>query len=284
MLRGEGVRIKKSFQSAFTLIELSIVLVIIGLVVGGVFVGRDLIHAAFARAQITQMITLETQIHAFKTKYGCLPGDCVNATSFLPATFVGPLLANMVNNEIRNGDGDGIIRAVYGTDGPFSAPECLQGAGSDEPSQLFAHLVAANLGSYKASAAMYVFWPYAKLDNGTSIFISCLNGVVYPGFTPTFLINNNIMVIAGGGAGSAYGRIGYATGLYSWTGYGYIGLSHAYMSNIDTKIDNGLPSSGNVGVISSSPSNVGACSTASNSYNTSSLAFTCMVVGGKIVK
>lgn len=42
-------------QSGFTLIELSIVLVIIGLIVGGVLVGRDLIKAAEVRAQVSQI-------------------------------------------------------------------------------------------------------------------------------------------------------------------------------------------------------------------------------------
>jgi prepilin-type N-terminal cleavage/methylation domain-containing protein len=39
----------------FTLIELSIVLVIIGLIIGGVLVGQDLIHAAQTRAAVSQL-------------------------------------------------------------------------------------------------------------------------------------------------------------------------------------------------------------------------------------
>ena len=42
-----------SYSGGFTLIELSIVLVIIGLLVGGVLVGQDLIRAAGVRAQIS---------------------------------------------------------------------------------------------------------------------------------------------------------------------------------------------------------------------------------------
>ena len=41
-------------HQGFTLIELSIVLVIIGLIIGGVLVGRDMIHAAQIRATISQ--------------------------------------------------------------------------------------------------------------------------------------------------------------------------------------------------------------------------------------
>ncbi len=46
---------KQNQQSGFTLIELSIVLVLIGLIVGGVLVGQDLIRAAKLRAQIGQI-------------------------------------------------------------------------------------------------------------------------------------------------------------------------------------------------------------------------------------
>ena len=42
-------------ERGFTLIELSIVLVIIGLIVGGVLVGQDLIRAAQVRATISQI-------------------------------------------------------------------------------------------------------------------------------------------------------------------------------------------------------------------------------------
>jgi prepilin-type N-terminal cleavage/methylation domain-containing protein len=42
-------------KTGFTLVELAIVLVIIGLLVGGIMVGRDLIKASEIRAQISQI-------------------------------------------------------------------------------------------------------------------------------------------------------------------------------------------------------------------------------------
>lgn len=62
-------------RHGFTLIELSIVLVIIGLIVGGVLVGRDLIKAAEIRAQIKLVEEFKTAANAFKLKYGYLPAD-----------------------------------------------------------------------------------------------------------------------------------------------------------------------------------------------------------------
>ena len=52
-----------SIKSGFTLVELSIVLVIIGLIIGGVVVGRDLIDAATIRAQISQIEKYNTAVN-----------------------------------------------------------------------------------------------------------------------------------------------------------------------------------------------------------------------------
>jgi prepilin-type N-terminal cleavage/methylation domain-containing protein len=62
-------------SAGFTLVELSIVLVIIGLIVGGVLVGRDLIKASEIRSQISQIEQFKTAANTFKLKYGYLPGD-----------------------------------------------------------------------------------------------------------------------------------------------------------------------------------------------------------------
>lgn len=74
-----------SRYSGFTLIELSIVLVIIGLIVGGVLVGQDLIRAAQLRSIITEADAYKSAVFAFKTKYNCLAGDCPNATDYFGA-------------------------------------------------------------------------------------------------------------------------------------------------------------------------------------------------------
>jgi prepilin-type N-terminal cleavage/methylation domain-containing protein len=69
---------RASSRHGFTLIELSIVLVIIGLIVGGILVGRELIHAAEIRSQISQLNAYETATNAFRNKYNCYPGMCTN--------------------------------------------------------------------------------------------------------------------------------------------------------------------------------------------------------------
>jgi len=70
--------------NGFTLIELSIVLVIIGLIVGGVLVGQDLIKASEIRATVTQIEKYNSAVNTFRTKYNGIPGDMpqVNAGAF----------------------------------------------------------------------------------------------------------------------------------------------------------------------------------------------------------
>lgn len=83
-------------KKGFTLIELSIVLVVIGLITAGVLLGRDLIRAAELRKQITQIESFDVAVNTFRLKYNCLPGDCPNGTNF----------GFTVNG---NGNGNGII-------------------------------------------------------------------------------------------------------------------------------------------------------------------------------
>lgn len=85
--------------SGFTLIELSIVLVIIGLIVGGVLVGRDLINAAEIRATVRQIEQFNAAANAFRSKYNCLPGDCADAEEF-------------GFDPLSKGNGDGVIGVI----------------------------------------------------------------------------------------------------------------------------------------------------------------------------
>lgn len=62
-------------NNGFTLIELSIVLVIIGLLVGGVLTGRDLIQSARLRNAASTADTIKSKIILFKDMYRQLPGD-----------------------------------------------------------------------------------------------------------------------------------------------------------------------------------------------------------------
>lgn len=70
--------------AGFTLVEMSIVLMIIGLVLGGITVARELILQAEIRATISQYESFNVAARSFQLKYGGLPGDlAANAASAL---------------------------------------------------------------------------------------------------------------------------------------------------------------------------------------------------------
>src|SRR5580658_7858400 len=96
---------RREGAAGFTLIELSIVLVIIGLIVGGVLAGQDLIRAAAARAQITQIEKYNTAVNTFRGKYNALPGD-MNAEAASQLGFPSR------PGTYGEGDGNGVIEGV----------------------------------------------------------------------------------------------------------------------------------------------------------------------------
>ena len=63
---------------AFSLIELSIVLIIIGLLVSGIIGGQSLIESAKVRNFINEVNSWKQALYTFKVKYGRLPGDLNN--------------------------------------------------------------------------------------------------------------------------------------------------------------------------------------------------------------
>ena len=105
-----------SAVTGFTLIELSIVLVILGLLAGGVLAGRDLIHAAQVRSGLSTVQQLSTAVSTFEAKYDCLPGDCAAASQFFPDCAADESIVGTWLNRC-DGDGNGHIGEKSGTSG-----------------------------------------------------------------------------------------------------------------------------------------------------------------------
>jgi prepilin-type N-terminal cleavage/methylation domain-containing protein len=71
----------KMTKNGFSLVELSVVLVIIGLIVGGITGGANLLHTAKLNKVISELKGYETGVENFRLKYNAWPGDMPNATS-----------------------------------------------------------------------------------------------------------------------------------------------------------------------------------------------------------
>jgi prepilin-type N-terminal cleavage/methylation domain-containing protein len=135
---------KQATIAGFTLIELSIVLVIIGLLAGAISIGRDLISAAEVRAQISQIEKYQTAVNTFRGKYGYLPGDIPDPT----ASQYGFQARGQYAGE---GDGNGILEGIY-LDQPNNNGGYLLGTG--ESTVAWVDLSASKLieGSFNAAS------------------------------------------------------------------------------------------------------------------------------------
>jgi prepilin-type N-terminal cleavage/methylation domain-containing protein len=67
-----------SKQSGFTLIEIAIVLVIIGLLLGGVLKGQELINSAKVKNLATDFKNIPVYVYGYQDKFKALPGDDAN--------------------------------------------------------------------------------------------------------------------------------------------------------------------------------------------------------------
>jgi prepilin-type N-terminal cleavage/methylation domain-containing protein len=104
----------------FSLVELSIVLVILGLLVGGVLSGQSLIRASELRKVTTEYTSIVAAVGSFREKYLYLPGDFPNASQFWGAAAAGAgcwFTPNPGTVPTCSGNGDGRLSQVNYTPG-----------------------------------------------------------------------------------------------------------------------------------------------------------------------
>lgn len=213
-------------QSAFSLVELSIVLVILGLLVGGVLSGQSLIRAAELRSTIADTQRYITAVQTFRDKYFAMPGDMTNATAFwgVRAGTGSDVTCHQTINSTTgtcNGNGDGNIDYIAGDSASFG-----------ERFAAWQHLARAGLieGSYtgasgSASALVNVAGanvPRGKMANSIFTF-GYIGGTV------------------SGDANIFDGNYGNLLGNYSAVSPP---LKPEDAWNIDTKLDDGRPATG----------------------------------------
>jgi len=235
----------RQYRDGFTLIELSIVLIIIGLIVGGILVGQDLVKAAAVRAEIAQIDKYNSAVHAFQNKYGFLPGDMPDpyATNF-GFQSRGPYAGEGNGNGLIEGQ-NGVGAQDYGTKESqgetvvfwvdLSTANMVDGGfGAASPT------VAASADlTLTSSPAVGEYLPQAKIGNGNYVYVWSggwgLSGCCGIGGDSQNYFGLSAVTAIGSGNPLASGR------LYSTPG---LTVQQAY--NIDKKIDDGLPQTGSV--------------------------------------
>lgn len=202
----------------FTLIEMSVVLVIIGLIVGGILVGQTLIFQSQIRGTVTAMQKYQQAYNAFVNKYNCVPGDCVNASSYGLSGVWGYNL---------NGDGDGYIYS-------FSDSYTIDGgqmAGRVETWGALADLYQAKM--IAESITTEIPTNNIPIPNGFMFFTSMRPHSPPAGYKMPPQSTNYLYLATYPGNGWDF----YDTGGV---------LTAAQAQAIDQKIDDGLPMSGSV--------------------------------------
>ncbi len=215
-------------QKGFTLIEMSIVLVIIGLIIGGILKGQEIIDASRQKNFVSQIDSYRSAMNTFQDRYAALPGDYGLATTRLNAGAV-----NGNGNGIVGGEATNLATILSYTGAQAAgAAGATVAADANENMNFFCQLSSANLmggGSTQCAAAATFF------GNG-----SPLPAVSYPNagvtvVTGTFEIANSRnalwarihrdadAAIAAGTSGALSGRV---------------------MSQLDLKYDDGTPVGG----------------------------------------
>jgi prepilin-type N-terminal cleavage/methylation domain-containing protein len=214
---------------AFTLIELSIALVIIGLIVGGVMVGGDLINAAQLRGQLSQLEQIETAAIAFKAKYGALPGDIPNADQFGFQPRAGST-GRGDNNGVINGYCYGCVVSTQTNAWSLGGETVLFWRDLSEAGLIPEKVPSATDGDYNATKAQVgLYFPSGKLTSINALLL--YSDSYYGGVKGVTWLG-----LAGMNGNFAPGNIGSITPVIS--------VANAYA--IDSKSDDGLPRSGKI--------------------------------------
>jgi prepilin-type N-terminal cleavage/methylation domain-containing protein len=147
----------KARQTGFTLVEIAIVLVIIGLLLGGILKGQEMITQAKIKNVIADFSGVSAAYHGYQDRYRAIPGDDPNAATrwaVAPAATAG--------------DGNGVVGGLYNTaaDAAGAAGESrrwwdhlrragfVSGTGTQQPFNALTGMIGVQTGDGAAGPTM----------------------------------------------------------------------------------------------------------------------------------
>lgn len=208
-------------KSAFSLIELSIVLIIIGLLIAGITGGASLIKSSELRSVVTEARSWAIAVNGFYNQFDALPGDYATALGVAAS----------------DGDGDGTIEYVNG-----AGTNPYEGRGA------WVHLKAAGIldATVLSSAVAVVPTTGSVSTFGVNLPKSKIKSSGWD-FDYNSTSTQNVVVLTGAITASA----GAVNSLVNGTPYATGAITPTDALSIDSKFDDGDPEAGKVrGVLS----------------------------------
>lgn len=204
-------------QAGFTLVELAVVMIIIGLLIGGVLKGQELINNAQVTSTVAQLKGIEAATSTFRDTYSGLPGDILTPGTRLPnCTATGGCSSP--------GNGNGRLETT-----PAAAP-------TGEAARYFVHLNAADL--------LTGIVPSTDVPGGNFPAGKISNSVIQVGYAGAAADLAGAISTVGASAGHylvitqpAGATVGAAAAA---------GLRPSEALRIDSKLDDGIPTTGSV--------------------------------------
>ena len=208
-----SIRESAGNEKGFTLVELAIVMVIIGLLVGGILKGQEMIANAQVTATIAQMKGIDAATSTFRDQYDAFPGDMANAST---------RLQNCAANPCNNGNGDQNVGVGVGA----------ANAATNETAFFFNHLRAADLIAGFDGTAAATFgqaFPSANIGGGYMVGFA---GTGATGFAAGELRTSSHYLVLNSDTANVAAGSGIAT--------------PSQGARIDRKMDDGAPATGSV--------------------------------------
>ena len=245
-----------SRTKAFTLVELSVVIVIISLLVAAVLISRVLVDSARINKIQEDYRSYNASIQQFQTAYNCVPGDCV-ASQLADPQFASLNSACIVTSPTGTIDSEtkrtcmfhemhlagimsGVDTALSGIIGSGGVGTSLTSvtalaesiAGQNMPFALFSHIGAWDFTLIKADA----------LGNPTTFPAEIGSGMAH---ILDELIGQHILALRDA-RGTTCGSGNYCGLINPWTSSTLPALSSKLAYKLDTKFDDGMPFRGNI--------------------------------------
>ena len=204
-------------QAGFTLVELAVVMIIIGLLIGGILKGQELIANAQITGTASSIKGIDAATTTFRDTYAAMPGDITNPGTRLPNCLAGTTCNTA-------GDGNSRVEPALNTNGIAAAP-------ATEMTTFFAHLSAADLV--------------------TGIDADATNPNVFGGRYPSAPIAGGFHAAydnSGALGSNAASRPGHYLALHNVPGGAPNGsaLSATQAARLDRKLDDGVANTGTV--------------------------------------